>query len=45
MGFVPLVGPLINAIANAGTLQSMADCADKYYSEAVRPQDWQQAQD
>ncbi|MCS6837114.1 MAG: hypothetical protein NZ750_13990 [Anaerolineae bacterium] len=41
MGFVPLIGPLFNAIANAGTLQSMADCADKYYYEAVRPEDWQ----
>jgi len=41
MGFVPLIGPLFNAIANAGTLQSMAECADKYYSDALLPSDWQ----
>jgi hypothetical protein len=44
MGFVPLIGPLFNAIANAGTLQSMADCADKYYAQAIQPQDWQHPQ-
>ncbi len=35
MGFIPLAGAIVNAFFNAQTLHSMADSADKYYSNAL----------
>jgi hypothetical protein len=43
VGLIPVVGVLVNAFANAGTLQSMADSADKYYANALRAEEWQTA--
>lgn len=43
VGVIPVVGVIVNAFANAGTLQSMADSADKYYANAVRVDEWQTA--
>lgn len=35
MGFVPIAGPIVNAFANVQTLNSMADCATKYYDNQL----------
>lgn len=35
MGFIPLAGPIVNAIFNAQTLNSMADSATKYYDHQL----------
>lgn len=36
MGFIPFAGPIVNAIFNAQTLNSMADIAEKYYDNPLR---------
>ena len=41
MGFIPLAGPLLNAIMNAGTLRSVAESASKYYAHGLQISDLQ----
>lgn len=36
MGFIPLAGPIVNALFNAQTLNSMANSATKYYDHQLR---------
>lgn len=36
MGFIPFAGPIVNAIFNAQSLNSMADIAEKYYDNPLR---------
>ncbi len=37
VGFLPVVGALVNAFLNAQTMQSMAAAAEKYYDRRLRP--------